>query len=172
METTNLSNEFMAKMLEKKAWEELSNELMWTEQLLEKCRGKVDWTEISKNCNIVWTVPMIEKFKDCIDWDELSRSCNEHLFTTELLERYKNRWNWRELSHNSSLPLTDELLEQFADRWDWGEIIDCYSRDEMYDAAFLNKYQDRIPMSSLQYSRLWSKLVEDRKRQLKIQMFS
>ena len=103
METTNLSNEFMAKMLEKKAWEELSNELMWTEQLLEKCRGKVDWTEISKNCNIVWTVPMIEKFKDCIDWDELSRSCNEHLFTTELLERYKNRWNWRELSHNSSL---------------------------------------------------------------------
>lgn len=172
MATMNLSNDFMAKVLEEKAWKELSGELPWTEQMLEKYKDKVDWKEISTNRIIVWTVPMLEKFKGRVDWDELSGSDNEHLFTAELLERYKNLWNWRELSRNSSLQLTDELLEQFADRWDWGEIIDCYMRDDMYGAAFYEKYQERIPASALQSSRLWDKMVEDEKKQLKIRMYS
>lgn len=168
----NLSNDFMTKVLEEKAWKELSGELPWTEQLLEKYKDKVDWKEISTNRIMVWTVPMLEKFKGRVDWDELSGSDNEHLFTAELLERYKNLWNWRELSRNSSLQLTDELLEQFADRWDWGEIINCYGRDEMYGAAFYEKYRERITASALQSSRLWDKMIEDEKKQLKIRMYS
>ena len=172
METTNLSNEFMAKVLEEKAWKELSGELPWTEQLLEKYKDKVDWKEISTNRNIVWTVPMIEKFKRHIDWDCLSGSDNDHLFTAELLERYKDRWNWQELSRNSSLPITDRLLEQFADLWDWSEIIDCRWRNDMYGAAFYEKYKERISASALQNSRLWDKMVEDEKQLLKIRMYS
>lgn len=76
------------------------------------------------------------------------------------------------MSRNSSLQLTDELLEQFADRWDWGEIIDCYGRDEMYGAAFYEKFEERIPVSALQSSCLWDKMLEDEKKQLKIRMYS
>ena len=70
------------------------------------------------------------------------------------------------------MELTPVLLEQFAEYWDWNEIIDCYHRDELYCMDFLEKYQDYIPASTLQYSRLWDKLVEDEKKQLKIRIFS
>lgn len=115
MVTTNLSNDFMAKVLEDAAWKELSGDFAWNEQLLEKCKDKVVWKTISGNSSILWTVSMLEKFKNRIDWEEISSSSNEHLFTAENLEKYKNYWNWRELSRNSSLELTPAILEQFAD---------------------------------------------------------
>lgn len=121
MVTKNLSNDFMAKVLEDAAWKELSGDFAWNEQLLEK---------------------------------------------------YKNYWNWRELSRNSDQILTSELLEQFADCWDWNEIIDCYGREGLFSAEFLEKYQDRIPASSLQRSRLWDKLVEYEAKRLKVQILS
>lgn len=115
MVTKNLSNDFMAKVLEDAAWKELSGDFAWNEQLLEKYKDKVEWKTVSGNRTILWTVSMLEKFKNRIDWEELSGSNNEHLFTAENLEKYKNYWNWRELSRNSDLILTSELLEQFAD---------------------------------------------------------
>ena len=172
MATKNWNNDFMAKVLEEAAWKELSNEFAWNEQLLEKYKDKVSWKEISDNRNILWTVSMIEKFKNKVDWDELSGSDNEHLFTAENLGKYKNCWNWSKLSGNSSVELTPALLEQFAEYWDWSEIIDCYNRDDLYSMEFLEKYQDYIPASALQRSRLWDKLVEDEKKQLKIRILS
>ena len=172
MATKNWNNDFMAKVLEEAAWKELSSEFAWNEQLLEKYKDKVSWKEISGNRNILWTASMIEKFKNKVDWEELSGSDNEHLFTAENLEKYKEYWNWRELSRNSDIELTSALLEQFAEYWDWNEIIDCYGRDELYNAEFLEKYQDRIPASSLQRSRLWDKLVKDEAKRLKVQILS
>lgn len=93
MVTKNLSNDFMAKVLEDAAWKELSGDFAWNEQLLEKYKDKVSWKEISGNRNILWTVYMIEKFKNKVDWEELSGSDNKHLFTAENLGRYKNYWN-------------------------------------------------------------------------------
>ena len=93
MVTKNLSNDFMAKVLEDAAWKELSGDFAWNEQLLEKYKDKVEWKTISSNSNILWTVSMLEKFKNRIDWEELSGSNNEHLFTAENLEKYKNYWN-------------------------------------------------------------------------------
>ena len=86
MATKNWNNEFMAHVLEEAAWEELSRELAWNVQLLEKYKDKVRWKEISASRETLWTVSMIEKFKDKVDWDELSGSDNEHLFTVENLE--------------------------------------------------------------------------------------
>lgn len=172
MVTKNLSNDFMAKVLEDVAWKELSGDFAWNEQLLEKYKDKVEWKTVSGNRTILWTVSMLEKFKNRIDWEEHSGSNNEHLFTAENLEKYKNYWNWRELSRNSDLILTSELLEQFADCWDWNEIIDCYGREGLFSAEFLEKYQDHIPASSLQRSRLWDKLVEDEAKRLKVQILS
>ena len=170
MATKNLSNDFMAKVLEDAAWEKLSGDFPWSEQLLEKYKDKVVWKEISENSNILWTVSMIEKFKNKIDWEELSGSDNEHLFTAENLEKYKDYWNWRELSRNSYLILTPELLDQFADYWDWNEIIDYCCRDALYSMEFLEKYKDYIPASALQRSCLWEKLVEDEAKRLKVQI--
>ena len=41
MVTKNLSNDFMAKVLEDAAWKELSGDFAWNEQLLEKYKDKV-----------------------------------------------------------------------------------------------------------------------------------
>lgn len=172
MTTKNWNNDFMAQVLEEAAWKELSNEFAWNEQLLEKYKDKVVWKEISGNSQILWTTSMMEKYKNKIDWEELSGSDNEHLFTAENLEKYKDCWNWRELSRNSDIELTPALLEQFADYWDWSEIIDRYRQDELYSMEFLEKFKDYIPASALQRSRLWDKLVEDEKKQLKIRILS
>ena len=40
MVTKNLSNDFMAKVLEDAAWKELSGDFAWNEQLLEKYKDK------------------------------------------------------------------------------------------------------------------------------------
>ena len=60
MVTKNLSNDFMAKVLEDAAWKELSGDFAWNEQLLEKYRDKVVWKTISGNSSILWTVSMLE----------------------------------------------------------------------------------------------------------------
>lgn len=172
MATKDWNNDLMAKALGEAAWKELSAEFAWNDQLLEKYKDKVVWEDISRNVSILWTAPMIEKFKDHIDWDELSGSIDELMFTAENLERYKDYWNWSKLSSNSWIELTPALLEQFADYWDWSEIIDNSHRDELYSMEFLEKYQDYIPASALQRSRLWDKLVEDEKKQLKIRILS
>ncbi len=115
---------------------------------------------------------MIEKFKNKINWDELSSSSNDHLFTVGNLEKYKDYWNWHELSRKSSIEMTNALLEQFAEHWDWNEIIDSYNLNELYSMEFLERHKDYIPASNLQRSHLWDKLVEEEKKQLKIQILS
>lgn len=170
MTTKSWNKDFIAKVLKEAAWKELSNEFAWNEQLQEKYKDQVVWKEISDNSNILWTISMIEKFKNKIDWQKLSSSDNKHL--SENLEKYKDYWNWSELSRNFHVEMTPALLEQFIDYWDWHEIIDCYRRDELYSMEFLEKYQDYIPASYLQSSRLWDKLVEDGMKQLEIRILS
>lgn len=171
MVTTKLSNEFMAKVLEDAAWAKLSERFAWSEQLLEKYKDKVAWKETSGNGHIVWTSSMLEKFKNKINWDELSSSDNEDLFSAANLEKFKDYWNWHELSGNSSLKLTQALLEQFADYWDWSEIIEGY-REDLYGIDFFEKYQDHIPASALQSSRLWMLMVKEEENNLKMQILS
>ena len=47
METKN--NEIMAKALMKDAWDKLSEEFSWNEQLLERYKDEVNWDEVSRN---------------------------------------------------------------------------------------------------------------------------
>ena len=52
MATKTLSNEFMQRIADEGAWKEISGDLCWTEQLLEKYQDKIDWNELSENRNI------------------------------------------------------------------------------------------------------------------------
>ena len=53
---------------------------------------------------------------------------------------------------------------------DWSEIIDRYSFYDAYNIEFLRKYEDYIPVSALQKSYLWGKLVEAETKRLKMQI--
>ena len=168
MTTKALSNEFMQKISTDEAWKELSRNYNWSESLLEKYQDKVDWHEVSENPNILWTVPMIQKFKNRIDWDKFSRNAETETLTETIIDAFKDKWNWAELSENSSLELTHELLEKYADKWNWEEIIDRYNCS-LYDEKgieFYEKYNDYIPASKLQNSRLWNEIVNQQKKQL------
>ena len=52
MATKILSNDFMQRIADEGAWKEISGDLCWTEQLLEKYQDKIDWNELSENRNI------------------------------------------------------------------------------------------------------------------------
>lgn len=167
-----LSNEFMQKIATEKAWERLSEEFHWSENLLEKYQDKVDWQLIVENRNIQWTIPMIQKFKNRIDWDKFSGYADEETLTEAVIEAFKDKWNWSELSRNTSLELTHQLLEKYADSWDWEDIIDRYTNN-LFDEKgidFYERYKDRIPAAKLQDSRLWREIVEQRVRQLKAEI--
>lgn len=164
MRTSKLDSDFISQAVEEDAWKELSGELAWSEQMLEKYQDKVDWEEVSDNSNIVWTASMLEKFKNRLDWKCLSRICDSYLYTADNLERFKNWWDWAELSDNSSVPYSYELIDKFIDYWDWSELINCYGMEKgIYGEDFLKRYESYIPASRLQDTRLWDAIVDDRK---------
>lgn len=167
-----LANEFMEKILNDSAWKELSESFEWTEQMLDKHKNQVDWKLISKNSNIVWTPAMLEKFKRLIDWKELSSTGCETILTGDTLEQYKDYWNWSELSENTDLEMNYQLIDRFIDQWDWPELINRWHEDNLYNIDFLERYADKIPSSKLQDSRLWTALVEQREKELKLEVIA
>ena len=173
MATKTLSNDFMQRIADEGAWKELSNELSWTETLLEKFQDKIDWQELSGNRNILWTIPMLQKFKHRINWDKFSRCADEKTLTENCIETFKEKWDWSELSNNYSI--TNQLLEKFADKWDWESVIDGYNNNLFSsDSAieFYERYKEYIPAAKLQNSRLWNEIVEQRKKQILSEIIS
>lgn len=157
----------MQRIADEGAWKELSNELCWTEALLEKYQDKIDWQELSENRNILWTVPMLQKFKHRINWDKLSRYADEKVLTENCIETFKEKWNWGELSCNSSI--NNHLLEKFVDKWNWEFVIDYHHRELFSNSTaieFYERYKDYISAAKLQNSSLWNEIVEQRKRQI------
>lgn len=167
-----LINEFLEKILTDAAWRELSENFEWTEQLLDKHKHNVDWDLISQNKNIVWTPSMLDKFKQHIDWNELSNTRCETILTEESLERFKDDWDWAVLSANADLGLTYSLIDRFVERWDWSKLIDRWHAEELYSIDFLERYADWIPLCELQTSRLWTALVEEREKALKLRVIA
>ena len=151
MATKTLSNEFMQRIADEGAWKEISGDLCWTEQLLEKYQDKIDWNELSENRNILWTIPMLQKFKYRINWDKLSRYADEKVLTENCIETFKEKWNWNELSSNCCI--TNELLEKFVDKWDWETVIDDYRSNLFSNVSaieFHERYKEYIPAAKLQ----------------------
>ena len=167
-----LSNEFMEKILNDSAWKELSESFEWTEQMLDKHKNQVDWKLISQNINIVWTPAMLEKFKRLIDWKELSSTGCETILTGDTLEQYKDYWDWSELSENTNLEMNYQLIDKFIDQWDWRKLINRWDNDNLYNIDFLERYADKIPSSKLQDSRFWIILVEQREKELKLEVIA
>ena len=165
MEENNM--EVIEKMIEPLAWDKLSEDFGWTEELLEKCRDQVNWQKISQNNNIACNTSMLEKFKDELDWNELSGYGDTRLFTMEHLERFKEYWNWSSLSGNGSINWSRTLLERFADKWDWEKIINNWQLlDRLFYLEFMSRYQKYIPFAALRNSNLEEKLVEELKNEL------
>lgn len=166
-----LDNEFLQSILDAKAWQNLSSDLSWSASLLEKCKDKVDWSEVSQNSSIIWTIPMLQQFQKFIDWDKLSASINNDSLTPEAIETFKDFWNWHELSDNRELDLTDDLLDKYADLWDWERIIDRNSHFpsepfETFPMEFYNKYKVYISATLLQGSKLWDYMQKQRQKEL------
>ena len=168
MATKTISNEFMQKIMTEEAWKELSEDFNWSETLLEKYQGKVDWNVISESRNIRWTIPMIQKFKNRINWEKFSLYIDEEVVTENIIETFKDKWNWHKLSENSNVVLSYDLLDKYADLWDWEEIISRYSNQpfENNGIEFYERYKEHIPAAKLQNSQLWNEIVRQQKRQL------
>ena len=164
MATKTLSNDFMQNIALEEAWKKLSGEFSWSETLLEKCQDKVDWDEISENQNIIWTIPMLRKFQKRVNWEKLSAYIDNDLLSENMIEAFKNQWNWNKLSDN--VCVTHELLAKFADRWDWAAVIDNFGNQNFFnDSAidFFDRYKDHIPVSKLQNTYLWRKIIDQQK---------
>lgn len=166
-----LDNEFMQSILDAKAWQNLSSELNWSEALLEKCKDKVDWSEVSQNSSILWTIPMLQHFQKFINWEKLSEYINKDSLTPETIETFKDCWNWHELSDNRELNLTDDLLDKYADLWDWERIINRNSHfpSEPFEACpmkFYEKYKDHLTATMLQDSNLWTYMQKQRQSEI------
>jgi len=138
METIS-SNEFLNSVLETEAWKELSER----ESL---------------------SMDILEKFARCIHWEEFSRSCPDNLISETSLHKFENRWDWKNLSNRDRIYNDWNLLEKFADKVNWGEVITNWNIEKPLE--FFSRFQQYIPMSKLQESRLWDSLVEERAKKL------
>ena len=168
MEKTNLNDGLMAQMIEEEAWKNLSGSYPWNESLLEKYKDKVDWEEVSNNCNVEWTVSLLEKFKGRINWKQLSNTSHKSILTPEVVEKFKDRWDWKELSENTDLPLA--TIRKMADYIDWRALIDRGYREEIFGMAFLKEFEDRIPASAFKDSCLWRRIVDEKEELLRVEI--
>ena len=162
------SNEFLNSVLEDAAWKELSGKLAFTMEMLDKYSKKLDWYEISRNSEILWTFEGLRKFAHKIDWDTFSSNCPESLISESFLEKFADRIDWNSISDRDCFYNNWDLLEKFADRADWNEIISNWNIEKPVE--FLNKFENYIPMSKFQNSRLWDKFVELKAKELSLEI--
>ena len=158
------SNDFLNSVLETEAWKEVSQSGSLSMTMIEKFADKLDWEEVSGNSNVIWTVEGINKFANRIHWDEFSRSCPENLLSETTLQKFASKWDWKALSNRDDIYNNWHLLEKFADKVNWGEVITNWRIEKPLE--FFARFQQYIPMSKLQDSRLWNAMVEARAKRL------
>ena len=164
MDNKKLKEGMLALQLEEEAWKELSGDITWTEELLERYKDKVDWEAVCYNNDIHWNVAMLEKFRKQIDWTALSNTRQVSLLTPEIVSQFKTFWNWTVLSSNDELPL--DTIEVMADSIDWKELVNRYDRHNVFGFEFFDRFAEYIPASALKGSKLWNALVDEKMREL------
>lgn len=157
-------NDFLNSVLEAEAWKEVSQSGNLSMDMLEKFTDKLDWEEVSCNANVLWTVDGISKYANKINWDDFSLYCPDNLISEVTLLKFAGKWNWKKLSNRDIIYNNWNLLEKFADKVDWGEVITNWDIDRPLE--FFSRFQQYIPMSRLQDSRLWKAMVEARVKRL------
>lgn len=167
MEKSKLNDSMVALLIEEEAWKDLSLDFPWTEEQLEKYRGKLDWERVSDNPNIKWTVSMLERFRRNIDWTELSNYADGDLLVPEIVERFEDEWDWKVLSGNSDLPF--EVVAKYADRLDWSKLL-RFGSESLFTPEFLEMFQDYISADEFKDSGLWIAMVERKEQELKKQI--
>ena len=160
MEKSKLNEGMLAIQLEEEAWKELSRDIPWTEDMLERYKDKVDWEAVCHNSDIHWNVAMLEKFRKQIDWPALSNTRQVSLLTPEIVGQFKTCWDWTVLSGNEELPL--ETIEVMADYINWKELVNRYDRHNVFGSAFFDRFAEYIPASALKDSQLWNALVDEK----------
>lgn len=158
------NNEFLNSVLEAEAWKEVSQRESLSMAMLEKFADKLDWEEVCGNQNVLWTVEGINKFANKIHWSEFSSSCPDNLISETTLRKFADKWDWKNLSNRDVFYNNWKLLEKFADKVNWGEIINNWNIERPVE--LFSRFQQYIPMSKLQESRLWTAMVENRAKQL------
>ncbi len=158
------NNEFLNSVLEPEAWKEISDNESLSMDMLDKYADKLDWDEISENRNVIWTLDGINKFTNRLNWSNFSENCPDHIINEVTLQKFANRWDWKSLSNRDVFYNNWKLLEKFADKVNWGEIINNWNIDRPVE--LFSRFQQYIPMSKLQESRLWTAMVESRAKEL------
>jgi len=167
-ELQSFEDEFFKRIRENEVWKAISksNDIPWSEKIIDKYADKWEWTELCRNHNIRWTVDMIEKFKSRIDWNTLSETVLGTPFREaksidwSIIRKFDSFWNWKALSLNAAyIPI--DIVEQFLDKWDWKELID--NRNLAWNFDLFEKFKRYIPVAdfdNLKRSNLWDFLVE------------
>jgi len=164
MSKNKFNDDFFANVCEKEAWKRLSssdNEFRWSERLIDRCRDKIDWKELSQNRNVQWNASMIERFGSYLfDWNALSSSDCQALYSIENLRKFKSKWVWSKLSSNRDVNWTMDKIEEFKDLIDWDKIINLHYTHGLYTLEFFEKFKDYISGSSFQNSNLWEEIMK------------
>ncbi len=165
--TQTFDEDFLKRIRENYAWKNISGseQIPWSEKLIEANADHLDWFELSGNKNIPWTNDLIEKYKSRIDWNELSRAVSyvfgrgSKAINWDLIQNYESFWNWHLLSENIG-HITEEKLTKYAGKWDWKQLID--NRHLNWSFELYWKFRQYIPTGNLEdftRSSLWSDLV-------------
>ena len=55
---------------------------------------------------------------------------------------------------------------------DWSKLINHWWAYKLYTFDFLERYADKVPSNKLQDSHLWTALVEQREKELKLEVIA
>jgi hypothetical protein len=87
---------------------------------------------VSASENIKWSQNLLQEFDTLLDWRNLSR--NKSIpWTYELVDKYKNKIDWSSFVFNPSIPLSSEFISEFRKYWENAAVITYRSIYRMSD---------------------------------------
>lgn len=96
----------------------LSENILWTKELIESVKYYWDWEELCSNASIKWKEELIDYFINHINFDSLSSNPSVS-WTEKLIEKHEKKINWENISGNPNLPWSYDLIKKYQDKWQW-----------------------------------------------------
>jgi hypothetical protein len=104
----------------------LSENILWTKELIESVKDYWDWEELCSNTSIEWNEELIDYFINEVNFDTISSNPSIK-WTEKLIEKYETKINWENISGNPNLPWSYILIKKYKDKWQWISASNRYT---------------------------------------------
>ena len=120
---------------------QVSNDLIWSKELIKEFLIHIDFEVLSKSENVEWSIEILDEFKDDLNFTNLSKNYSI-VITDEMIRKYSEKWDFKFLSINRKVCWDLENMEEFIERIELDEIIE--NPKIIFTAEFIERFKNKF----------------------------